>query len=164
MFCPNCGQKANLEQVYCRSCGVGLGETSHKLSKFYSELEEKIDWFRRAGLFSTGLVLAGTLFALFSIAINEMQLGKLLSLLVVCSVPAVLAGVVFVLYYEKIHSKKVKKELIEDKNLAPPIIETRMTNRQLNESSFQPIGSVTENTTELFVAKIHQARTSGELG
>jgi hypothetical protein len=164
MFCPNCGQKTNFEQIYCRSCGTELSETSHKISKYYAGLEEKIDWLKRTGLFSIGVVLGVALIFLVILFHDAFRLEKGPVILFFMGFSVVLMGVVSVLYFEKRQSKKIKAELLQDKHFAPSVLEMRSTNRELNESSFQPIGSVTDYTTELFTSKIPRARTSGELG
>lgn len=164
MFCPNCGQKTNYEQVYCRSCGAELGETSHKMSKYYADLEGKTDWLKRIGLFSIGLISNVILILGFMIFSQAFRLRSDAAIIFFMLMSCLLTGFVSVLYFEKKRSKKVKREFAQDNNFAPHLIEIRKSNRELNESTFQPIGSVTDHTTELFTAKIPRTRTSGELG
>lgn len=166
MFCPNCGQKTNYEQIYCRSCGAEFGEITHKMSKFFADSEGKTDWFKRGGLFFIGVVFSSILFFLLLLLLDSMRLGGDRSIFILLflfmSLSAILIGLISVLYFEKRQQKKTKRELAKDKNFVSPLIEKRHTNRELNESTFAPIGSVTDSTTELFATKI--PRTSGELG
>ena len=166
MFCPNCGQKTNIEQSYCRLCGVELGETSHKISKYYADLEGEVDWFKRAGLFFIGIAASfilvfSVMIILIALRIGGDGLPSLLLLLTILT--TVLSGTVSVLYFEGKQSKKLKKELAKYKAFAPVSFETKTTGKMLNESTIALIGSVTDNTTELFTSKIPRTRTSGEL-
>lgn len=167
MFCPNCGQKTNFEQVYCRSCGAELSETSHKMSKYYADSEEKVDWFKRIGLFSIGtlasfILVFSVMAILIALRIGGDGLSPLLFLLV--GLTALLSGTVPVLYFEGKQSKKLKKEFARDKTFTSVSLETKTTGKMLNESTFTPIGSVTDSTTEIFTSKIPRTQTSGELG
>lgn len=161
MFCPNCGEKIVFEQVYCRSCGMGIGEMSQSLSKYQAELEGKTDWLKRIGLFSIGIVSGLILLFVFIVFARGFRLSENAGIFFLFSLIAVLSGIISVLFFEKSKPKKAKSEVIENKNYIKPAVESWKTSKQLDESSFQPIGSVTDNTTELFTAKVR--RTSGEL-
>ena len=164
MFCPNCGQKIDYEQAYCRFCGTEVGDSSQNLSRYRAELPERFDGLKRIGLFSIGVVLSIILLFAFVVFGRAFRLGDGAGIFFLMFLITILSGWISVLYFEKWQSKKVKKESAKDKRNLPPLLEIRPTNRELNESSFQSISSVTDHTTELFTAKIPRTKTSGELG
>lgn len=163
MFCPNCGQKTNYEQSYCRFCGNEVGESSQNLSRNYTEAPERFDGLKRIGLFSIGVVLSIIFLFAFVVFGRAFRLGDGAGIFFLMFLITILSGWISVLYFEKWQSKKVRRESAKDKRNLPPLLEIRQTNRELNESSFQPIGSVTDHTTKLFTSKIPRTKTSGEL-
>lgn len=164
MFCPNCGEKIIFEQIYCRSCGIAIGEMQQKMSEFLTDSVKKVDWLKRIGLFSIGTIFSGIVIFASILFANAFRLAPGVLIFFFMALFALLMGFISVLYFEKNKFKKQKSETIENKDYVKHTIESWKTNRKLNESSFQPIESVTDNTTELFTAAPLRRKTSGELG
>ena len=154
MFCPNCGGENRSEQSYCRTCGLKLDAISHavaeqKPSREYAELQRRKDRFEKLGLLSisvsaligVGLLLAKVAYyklllfgpeVLFWSAFGALLLFVLLS--------------VFFFNYPKL-MVKVNPGIVTPDTPADP------TQKLIEDRPFEPVPSVTENTTDLLPSK-----------
>jgi hypothetical protein len=158
MFCPNCGGENRSEQNFCRTCGLKLDAITQAVaeqrpSKEYAELQRKKELFEKLGLFSIsvaaliglGLLLAKVTYyklilfgpeVLFWSAFGALVLFGLLS--------------VFFFNYPKVvmNFDKVNPRL----NAADPA-PADPTQKLIEDRPFEPVPSVTENTTDLLPIK-----------
>jgi hypothetical protein len=154
MFCPNCGGENQGQQNYCPACGLKLDAISHAFagqrpSIEFAKLQRRKELFEKLGLLSmsvSALIGVGLLFAkaayyklllfgpevLFWSALGALVLFGLLS--------------VFFFNYPKVMMKFDKAR----PSLAPPAEEpTAFREKLIEDRPFQPVSSVTENTTDL---------------
>ena len=149
MFCPNCGKEREINQNFCRFCGNECGEI----------LEGKSDWVKSIGNFSIGAVIGIIIcFLLILFAdFSHLYFGGLVLLLAIYS--TILSGLVSKLFFENRQNNKAK-------NLKPinkeELFELKPTTLQLQESTLEPILSVTEVTTNFLFLEAKR-KTSGEL-
>lgn len=166
MFCPNCGNKIETGQSFCRMCGMELGKSLQMLAENSSAVE-KTDWLKRMGIFSIGAVvgIALTIVSVFLLSVM-LRVSEEFGLFFFITVSVILWGIIAVMFFEKYKSKKLVRSEPEVKTayLPPHQSELWKTNRQLKDSSFEPIPSVTEPTTEIFYVERIKTKTSGELG
>jgi len=171
MFCPNCGNKIETGQSFCRTCGVELGKSLQILTTNGSKAIEKTDWLKRMGLFSLGAIGGIGVATLFVFLIaGILRLSQEFGLFSFMILSVIIWGVIAVMFFEKYKPKNKRPQESEDKSadkegyLPPYRAELWKTNRQLKESTFEPIPTVTEHTTELFYSERGRPKTSGELG
>jgi hypothetical protein len=160
MFCPNCGANNNTEQKFCRTCGLNLEKTAASLVEQipsaesarllrHDKLIEKFGNFALGGL---GLVIF-LAFTVFVYRIIEKYLiGGTNIYFVVLSIGFILfafLSLVFVYFNESLKEKKTKI----NSSLANEIKGGKDTAKILGEKTFEPIPSVTENTTGLLYAE-----------
>jgi len=154
MFCPNCGGDNRSEQNYCRTCGLKLDAISNAVaeqrpSKEYAELQRRKDRFEKLGVFSlsvAALIGVGMLFAkiayykfilfgpevLFWSAFGALVFFGLLSVFFF-NFPTV------VMNFDKVNPR-----------LSPPEEKAAVpTQHLIDDRPFEPVPSVTENTTDL---------------
>ncbi|MEO6654775.1 MAG: zinc ribbon domain-containing protein [Pyrinomonadaceae bacterium] len=156
MFCPNCGGDNRSEQNYCRSCGLKLDAISRNVadqfpSVEYAALQRRKERFEKLGLGSlavTGAIGIGMVFA--KAAYYKLMLFGpevlLWSAFGAFALFALLA--IFFFNYPKLFMKfeKIDPRLASDKsteNVSVP------TNTLIDDRPFEPVGSVTEHSTEL---------------
>ena len=158
MFCPSCGGENRREQNYCRNCGLKLDAITQAVaeqrpSTEYAELQRRKELFEKLGLFSlsvAALIALGLLLAkvtyyklilfgpevLFWAAFGALVLFGLLS--------------VFFFNYPKVmmNFDKVNPRL----NTADPAA-ADPPQKLIEDRPFEPVPSVTENTTDLLPIK-----------
>jgi zinc-ribbon domain len=156
MFCPNCGSENKNEQNFCRSCGLKLDAISHAVAaqfptKEYAELQKRKELFEKLGIFSlSGFGVIGIAFLIAIVGYYKMILFGadviFWSGFAAFTVFGLLS--VFFFNYPKLFMKfeKVNPRLSPDdqEQFSQP------TNKLLEDKPFEPIASVTENSTELF--------------
>src|SRR5215213_36295 len=80
MFCPNCATKIEIEQKFCRSCGLKLEAVLQVVSeqiptKEYAKLQRRRELFEKLGIFSlSGFGLIGICFLIAKVAAYKMAL------------------------------------------------------------------------------------------
>jgi zinc-ribbon domain len=167
MFCPNCGTKTEAGQKYCRACGLSVEKLAGLISEQLpagalegSTPEEVAQLLRRkrgverllVGIGLTGatvFVLAIIWALVFKIIIEKgewLQGGIFLGF--------ILAGVValaLVFYRESVMNSLAARGVSDE--AAKKLEGATATSKLLPETSFEPIPTVTEHTTELLAAE-----------
>ena len=153
MFCPNCGGSNSIEQNFCRGCGLKLDAIVEAVSeqfpsKEYAELQRRKERLQRVGV--ACLTIAGIIGCsklLFQAARYKLELlgpevlfwsagGALIAFL--------LLSVFFFNYPADPKTKIRKKRDVEDASPADSV-----TTRLIDERPFEPVPSVTEDTTKV---------------
>ena len=156
MFCPNCGGDNRSEQNYCRSCGLKLDAISRNVAEQfpsveYAKLQRRKERFEKLGLGSlvvVGAIAVGMIFA--KAAYYKLILFGpevlLWSAFGAFALFALLA--VFFFNYPKLFMKfeKINPRLTPDKSIEDVSVPT---NKLIDDRPFEPVGSVTEHSTEL---------------
>lgn len=156
MFCPNCGTTNSTEQKFCRSCGINLAVIAESLllqlktarDASSSKKERSIENFKnfvfsRFGLFlliGVILLIAG-IFLKVILSDGNVVFG--ISLIVIT-----ISTVLIILFASFDIFVKERKAQINPA-LTGELTETKDTGKLLEEKPFEPVASVTENSTEL---------------
>ncbi|MEQ1924274.1 MAG: zinc-ribbon domain-containing protein [Pyrinomonadaceae bacterium] len=171
MFCPKCGSKNSIEQKFCRTCGLGLEGSALSLREQLPELantelerqERNLERFGSVAFLGFGVVvIGGALFLLYQL-ISKMILNSanpaggiyLMAFLVFASL-----ALAYVIRREYLNEKRKKLSQANTHSAQdepqPNIINTPIfepaaatTGKLLEESTFEPVPSVVEGTTEL---------------
>jgi hypothetical protein len=160
MFCPNCGANNSTEQKFCRSCGLNLEKSAESLVEQMPSAQsanllkqerilEKFGDFAWGGFGLVILIAVGaSIYGIVTKMIltgNNVFVGVLLALFVIFGFLS-LAYVVIneILKEEKQKTKSVMKNELGD---------TGDTAKRLEEKPFEPLPSITENSTELLLTK-----------
>jgi len=160
MFCPNCGANNSTEQKFCRACGLNLEKSAESLleqiptaqSASLLKHEKLIERFGNFALGGLGVVvLFGVTILIYTVVKKFLVNGTdiYLAILLIAFIIFALMSLIFVIFNESLKEKKakinpiIKNELDEKKDAA----------KLLEEKSFEPIPSVTENSTELLYTK-----------
>jgi hypothetical protein len=164
MFCPNCGTKNEIKQRFCRSCGIELKEFLQGLSRLEKLDITNTDWLKKLGVFSLGCFSAAIICLLCVLIFSSLRLDLGSALVFMMVLFGIALGWLAIFLFDNYELKNALKSTREPENYLPPThIERWNTNKELPESSFEPIPSVTEPTTELFFAGKVKRKTSGEL-
>lgn len=166
MFCPNCGNVSPTNQSFCRSCGMELGVVSEELSKLYDSPNEKSNYFNKVGIISVGMIVGAFItFFLVLLIRSGLHIGDNAAFVFFMFLSMFLWSFISILLIEKYIPRKKKPQNEEKKEyLSPKQVELWKSDRQLNESNFESIPSITESTTELIKIKRPKLKISGELG
>jgi len=160
MFCPNCGANNSTEQKFCRACGLNLEKSAESLleqlptaqSANLLKHEKLIEKFGNFALGGLGVaVLFGVTILVYKVVEKFLVNGTnvYLAILLIAFIIFALLSLIFVIFNETLKEKKAKinpaisNELNEKKSPA----------KLLEEKPFEPIPSVTENSTELLYTK-----------
>lgn len=157
MFCPNCGANNSTEQKFCRSCGLNLERTAESLieqmpsaeSAKLLKRERNLEKFGNFAFGGFGVVLLIAILSIIYLIITKVILsgnsvfGGIILIAFIVFAALTLAYVVF------------NEDLKERKQKMNPTLKNELSAKQdtaklLEEKPFQPIPSVTENSTELF--------------
>ncbi len=160
MFCPNCGANNSTTQKFCRACGLNLEKTAESMFEQIPSAEsanllkhEKL--IERFGNFALGglgiVILFGVTILIYAIIEKFLVSGTNIyfAILLIAFIIFAFLSLVFVIFNESLKEKKakinptIKNELDEKKDTAKLLV----------EKPFEPIPSVTENSTELLYTK-----------
>ena len=157
MFCPNCGNKNSEKLRFCRSCGLKL----EKITKILAEenlpnqetniLKNK-KLFEKLGFISLLCFLGMAFGYVFYLAVyyKFLLFGKeLMAAFALFGFIGLGLLSSFFFNFHKFYNRG------KDKNELPDEIE-EAEERLLTEGEFEPVPSVTENSTELLNAKIQR--------
>jgi hypothetical protein len=160
VFCPNCGANNSTEQKFCRACGLNLEKTAETLLEQIPSAESAKLLKRERNLQKFGSVVFGGFGLLLLIGI--VAIIYLIITKVILSGNSVFGGIMliafiifaalslaYVMFNEDLKERKQKANL----NLKNELPEKRETGKLLEEKPFEPISSVTENTTDLLYAE-----------
>src|SRR5688500_11100792 len=156
MFCPNCGGENRAEQNFCRGCGLRLDAIARNVveqfpSEEYAALQRRKELFERGGVAS--LAVAGLVGVAF--IITKVGLYKLILFgpeVLFWSAAAALIGFlllsVFFFNFPKffMNFEKIRPAPEKDPVLSTP------TQKLIEDRPFEPVPSVTEETTDLLVS------------
>jgi hypothetical protein len=159
MFCPNCGQENQADQKFCRSCGLKLDAVLQVVadqfpSEEYAALLRRKRKFERLGLGALSIAgLIGLMLLLFTVGLYKLIVfgpEVLFGLSIVAVIFFLLLSVVLI-GYPKLFMRFEKV----DPQLAPLDESTSIqtTGKLLEDRPFEPVPSVTENTTDLLLRK-----------
>lgn len=169
MFCPNCGSNNSTEQRFCRSCGLNLEEIAESLllqipSAESAELlrsERRLEKF--GGIVWIGfeiVFLIGVIGLIYTIITGMVLSGKnpFAGILLAAFVFFGTLTLIYVAIKEDLKERKKNLNPVKRNNL----VESKVTNKLLEEREIQPIPIVTEETTNLLFVETKQ-KISGEL-
>ena len=156
MFCPNCGANNSTEQKFCRSCGLNLEKTAESMleqipsaeSAKFLKRERNLEKFGNIALGGFGIVLLTGIIAIIYLIITKVILSgnsifggiMLIAFIIFASL-----SLAYVAFNEDLKERKQKT----NPTLKNELAEKQDTAKLLEEKPFEPVGSVTENSTEL---------------
>ena len=153
MFCPNCGKETN-DQKFCRDCGLKVEKIFNVLVKEIQESEKssvqkRDDLFRKLGFISLSLLFGLCFSFVFYLAVYYKFLifGK--ETIGVIGLTAMVCLGLLSLFFFNLPKLLERKGLSTEFSKNSEIEEPRITEKLLSEGNFEPIQSVTENSTEL---------------
>ena len=160
MFCPNCGSNNSTEQKFCRSCGLNLEKSAESLVEQMPNAQnpnllkqtQQIEKFGNFALGGFGVVLLTAVGAIIYFIFSKMILSGanvLAGILIIAFFIFAVLSVIFVILNESTKEKKAKKNPV----LADELTGAKDTGKLLEEKPFEPVSSVTENSTELLFAE-----------
>lgn len=160
MFCPNCSANNTTNQKFCRSCGLNLEQTASSLlvqfpNAEYAHLQKQerlLERFAHVVFTGFGLVIAAGIIAIIYAILSKMVFSgtqPFVGLLLIAFMIFAGLSLAYVVFAETLKEKrdKLKPRLnAKTSDLVPP--------KQLSDdAAFQPVVSVTEDTTELLAAE-----------
>jgi len=160
MFCPNCGANNSTEQKFCRSCGLNLEKTAESMleqipsaeSANLLKQERWLENFGNVAFGGFGLVLLAAVSAIIYTIFTKFILNGssvLAGILLIAYFVFGILTVMYILFNESLKEKKQKHKLQAEIG----ITEKKDTAKLLEEKFFEPVPSITENSTELLHAK-----------
>jgi len=160
MFCPNCGANNSTEQKFCRSCGLNLEKSAESLieqlpSAQSANLLKHGKTVERFGNFALGglgvVILFGVTILIYTIIEKFLVSGTnvYFAILMVAFIIFAFLSLVFVIFNEILKEKKAKI----NPTMKNELDEKKDTAKLLEEKSFEPVGSVTEDSTEFLYTK-----------
>lgn len=151
MFCPNCGNETS-EQNFCRTCGLRVEKILKLLvdeirEKEKTNTQKRDDLLRKVGFFSLSLLFGvGFSFVFFITAYYKFVLFGIETMAVIGATAIVFLAILSLTFYRL---PKFLNSENEDFVSGNEIEESRITEKLLSEGNFEPIPSVTENSTKL---------------
>jgi len=156
MFCPNCANKIEIEQKFCRYCGLKIGSIVQIVSEQNPDnefivLQKRKELFDKLGVFA--LVCFGSIgfsylfykiiyYKMILFGENVMFWSAFAAFIVFGLLAAFFFNYPKIFMNEKLSGLKEKMSEAEKNQIGAE------TNKLLSESRFEP-ASVTENSTEL---------------
>ncbi len=161
MFCPNCAADNRSEQNYCRSCGLKLDSIAKSVaeqfpSAEYAALQRRKELFKKMSLGS----LAGTAVVGLGIVLSIVGYYKLLlfgpEVLFWSAFGAFALFALLSVFFFAFPKLSTQFENVRSHPAPPDDGGGAQTGKLIEERPFEPVGSVTEHSTEL----LHAARES----
>ena len=156
MFCPNCGAENPAEQNFCRNCGLNLSAVTQVVSEQfpseeYARLQRRKALFERLGTFSlsiSGIIAAS--FLIFLAAYYKMILfgPEVLFWSGFAALIAFLLLSIFFFNYPRLFMKFGKLDP-QDRPANKPEVAASPTAKLIVDRPFEPVPSVTEDSTDL---------------
>jgi len=155
IFCPNCSANNKIEQNFCRFCGLSLQETAKSLVAQLSS-DKKAGRLKKLGLIkklsdfaSNGLVVivsAGILVYIYVILTKMVFSGErvLFGLVLIFMILQYVIG-----YIRRKNTVGYWEEVTKTNSLTQNELKKMETAKLLEEKPFEPVSSVTENSTKL---------------
>lgn len=152
MFCPNCGAKNNVEQNYCRGCGLRLGAIVEAVadqfpSKEFADFQRKKEMFERMGVLCLSIAgLVGFALLLFKAAQYKAELfgEEVLLWSAIGALIGFLLLSVFFFNYTKAFVTRPTTSRQDEKPLS-----AATTAKLIEDRPAEYVSSVVEGTTEL---------------
>jgi hypothetical protein len=159
MYCPACSQKNEIEQKFCRACGMNLEQSvASLLSQFGDDArnvllhsEKKLERFGSIAFTGFGVVIGLAILAFVYLIATRMIISGTQPLAGVLAIAFIIfAGLTlgYVFWAEWLKEKK-KKLTTTRASQDRSAIEPAETSRLLSDQHFEPVPSVVEDTTEL---------------
>ena len=155
MFCPACGSKNTSDQRFCRKCGMNLESTVDALrdwtptqSKGLQRQERRLEKFGQIAFGGFGIVLVVAVAGLIYTIVTKMVLvgdQPFVGLLLIAFMVFAVLALGYVVFNEDLKEKRKKVGRPLPNELDSPAV----TGRLLEEKEFEPVPTVTENTTNL---------------
>jgi hypothetical protein len=160
MFCPNCGANNSTEQKFCRACGLNLEKTAESLveqipsaeSASLLRREKLIERFGNFALGGLGVVILLAVTILIYTIVEKLLVGGTnvyFAVLLTAFIVFAFLSLIFVFFNENLKEKKAKTNPALDNELP----ERKQTAKLPEEKPFEPVPSITENTTGLLYAE-----------
>jgi len=157
MFCPACGSNNSTDQRFCRKCGLNLEPSVKSLLEQFpasrrEDLESRNRGLEKFGQIAFGgfvFVMAVALLGLIYAILDRMVFSGNNPLVGIILMTFVIFGVLSLAYVFFREDQKAKRQKSTD---VATVIELPLpitTGRLLDESKFDPVPSVIENTTDL---------------
>ena len=157
MFCPACGSNNSTDQRFCRKCGLNLESSAKSLVEQFSASQREDLNKRERGIEKFGRIAFGGFVFVIAIAVLGLVYAILdrmvfsgnnpfVGILLMAFVIFAMLTLTYVFFREDLKAKRQKPPAVET---VPELSLPTTTGRLLDESKFEPIPSVTENTTNL---------------
>lgn len=156
MFCPNCGANNSTEQKFCRSCGLNLERTAESLlmqvpsaeSAKLLKRERNLERFGNIAFGGFGVVLLSGIGAIIYYTFTKMILSGqsvIAGIFIIAFLIFAALTLIYVAFREDLNERKQKL----NPTLKDELSEAKTAGRLLEDKPFEPVPSVTENTTDL---------------
>jgi len=155
MFCPNCGKENRADQKFCRSCGLKLDAISQVVadqfpSEEYADLQRRKQIFEILGLSALSIaVLIGLMLLLFKVAYYKLiLLGP--ELLFSSAIGALIVFLLLSVFFFNYPTFFMRFEKVDPQRSPPEeSLDPGPTNKLIEDRPFEPVPSVTEDSTDL---------------
>ena len=156
MYCPRCGALNSTDQRFCRKCGMNLETAARSVIEQFPDgndpglvlRERRIEKFGQIAFGGFVCVLVFGVLAMFYVILDRMVFSgdkPVFGVLLMAFILFAVLTLAYVILREDLKDKRKKAGVISP---APPQVPA-ITARLIEEKEFEPIPTVTENTTDL---------------